>query len=227
MTTLPPRALILLAILTLVWGTNWPLFAYALREISIWTFRAATMLVAGAVLLAVSRALGQADSRPGFTMPLWAALISWALLGERLTGRMLLAIGFGAGAVGLLMLRGVDAYARARLGFARGLVAGIGWAGGTLLLKRRPVGVPATVLTGWQLLIGAIPIGAVALVVGDRHWFVPTASSLLVIGYITLVPMALGNACWFAIVGMLPANVAGLSSILVPVVAMLSGAVGT
>jgi drug/metabolite transporter (DMT)-like permease len=29
---------------------------------------------------------------------------------------------------------------------------------------------------------------------------------------------------WFAIVGMLPASVAGLSAILVPVVAMLSGA---
>lgn len=262
MPTIPPRALILLAVLTLVWGTNWPLFAYALREISIWTFRAVTMVVAGAVLLAVSRALRMSIAIPrqhwptvaiaalanlavwnvasayaavlipsgqaavlGFTMPLWAALISWAVLGERLTGRMLLAIAFGAAAVGALMLRGVDAYARAPLGFALGLVAGIGWAGGTLLLKRRPVGVPATVLTGWQLLLGAIPIGAVALAVGDHHWFVPTTSSLLVIGYITLVPMALGNACWFAIVGMLPANVAGLSSILVPVVAMLSGAV--
>jgi drug/metabolite transporter (DMT)-like permease len=36
--------------------------------------------------------------------------------------------------------------------------------------------------------------------------------------------MSIGNVCWFAIVGMLPANVAGLSTILVPVVAMLSGA---
>lgn len=37
--------------------------------------------------------------------------------------------------------------------------------------------------------------------------------------------MGIGNACWFAIVGLLPANVAGLSSIMVPVVAMVSGAV--
>jgi drug/metabolite transporter (DMT)-like permease len=36
--------------------------------------------------------------------------------------------------------------------------------------------------------------------------------------------MALGNVCWFAIVGMLPANVAGLSAVMVPVVAMVSGA---
>jgi drug/metabolite transporter (DMT)-like permease len=45
-----------------------------------------------------------------------------------------------------------------------------------------------------------------------------------VIGWIALVPMAIGNAAWFAIVGMLPTQVAGLSSILVPVVAMLAGA---
>lgn len=42
--------------------------------------------------------------------------------------------------------------------------------------------------------------------------------------YIALVPMAIGNAAWFAVVGLLPASVAGLSAILVPVVAMVVGA---
>ena len=36
--------------------------------------------------------------------------------------------------------------------------------------------------------------------------------------------MAIGNVAWFTIVGLLPTTVAGLSSILVPVVAMISGA---
>ena len=30
---IPPRVLLLLIILTLVWGTNWPLFPYAVREV--------------------------------------------------------------------------------------------------------------------------------------------------------------------------------------------------
>jgi drug/metabolite transporter (DMT)-like permease len=38
------------------------------------------------------------------------------------------------------------------------------------------------------------------------------------------VPMSIGNVAWFSIVGMLPVNVAGLSSIMVPMVAMVSGA---
>ena len=39
------------------------------------------------------------------------------------------------------------------------------------------------------------------------------------------VPMGLGNVAWFSIVGLLPAHVAGLASIAVPMVAMVAGAV--
>lgn len=48
-------------------------------------------------------------------------------------------------------------------------------------------------------------------------------TSMLVIGYITLVPMALGNVAWFSIVTLLPASVPGLSTVMVPMVAMLTG----
>jgi drug/metabolite transporter (DMT)-like permease len=258
---IPPRALVLLPILWLVWGTNWPLFPLATREVSVWTFRAVSVLFAGAALLVAARAMGQSLAIPrqywrtitvatffylvvwniastysalmipsgqsavlGFTMPLWSALIAWAVLGERLSRRLVLAIVLGALAVTLLMWKSFAAYAQAPLGLALGLTAGIGWAVGTLILQRGRVQVPATVLTGWQLLITAVPIGIGALVFGDHQWFVPSWTSIGLIAYITLVPMCIGNLCWFSIVGLLPAHVAGLSSILVPVVAMVSGA---
>ena len=260
-TSIPRRAVVLLVILTLVWGTNWPLFAFAVREISVWTFRAVAVTLAGVTLLAVARARGQSLVIPrrhwptvvvatcfylvywniastysailipsgqsavlGFTMPLWSALISWAVLGEKLSGRMLLGLAFGGGAVLLLMLPGLAAYAQAPLGFALGLSAGLGWAIGTLILKRRKVIVPAIVLTGWQLLITAVPITIGALWFGDGPGFMPSWQTIGVVAYIALVPMSIGNAAWFAIVGMLPVNVAGLSSIMVPMVAMVSGA---
>jgi drug/metabolite transporter (DMT)-like permease len=258
---IPPRALVLLAILTLVWGTNWPLFPLAVREVSVWTFRAVAVFVAGLALLLAARLRGQSlviarrhwltigtatffylvvwniastysallipsgqSAVLGFTMPLWSALISWAVLGERLGARLLLAIALGGAAVVLLMSRSFGAYAQAPLGLVLGLTAGLGWAIGTLILQRGRVDVPATVLTGWQLLITALPTTIGALLFGDWQWFVPSWPSILVIGYIALVPMSIGNLCWFSIVGLLPAPVAGLSSILVPVVAMVSGA---
>jgi drug/metabolite transporter (DMT)-like permease len=259
---IPRRAIVLLMVLTLVWGTNWPLFAFAVREISVWTFRAIAVTLAGVALLAVARARGQSLSIPreywptivvatffylvywniastysailipsgqasvlGFTMPLWSALISWAVLGERLSGRMLLGLLFGGAAVLLLMVPSLRAYVNAPAGFALGLSAGLGWAIGSLILKRRKVIVPATVLTGWQLLITAVPITVGATALGDGVWFMPSWTSIAVIAYITLVPMAIGNVVWFSIVGLLPVNVAGLSSVMVPMVAMVSGAI--
>jgi drug/metabolite transporter (DMT)-like permease len=94
-----------------------------------------------------------------------------------------------------------------------------------MILKRGAVAVPALVLTGWQLLITSVPIGLGALAFGDHQWFVPSWQSIGLIAYITLVPMAIGNAAWFTIVGLLPTSVAGLSAILVPVVAMVTGAI--
>jgi drug/metabolite transporter (DMT)-like permease len=260
--SIPPRALFLLVVLTLVWGTNWPLFALAVQEVSVWTFRAVSVTVAGATLLAIARARGQPLAIPrrhwpavgaatfsylfvwniastysailipsgqsavlGFTMPLWSALISWAVLGERLTGRLMLAVLLGAAAVTLLMVPSFVSYAGAPMGLALGLLSGLGWAIGTLILKRSAVDVPATVLTGWQLLATAVPITIGAFAIGDHQWFVPSWQTVAVIAWISLVPMSIGNVSWFAIVGLLPANVAGLSSIMVPVVAMISGAI--
>ena len=258
----PRRALVLLVILTLVWGTNWPLFPLAVREISVWTFRAVSVAIAGAVLLMIAKARGQSlvigrehwttivlattfylvvwnlastysatlipsgqSAVLGFTMPLWAGLLSWLVLRERPTRRLFIAIGLGSLGVTLLMIPNFGAYADAPLGLALGLLAGVGWAIGTLILKRRAIDVPTTVLTGWQMILTAVPITIGALLLGDHDWFVPSWQSIAVIAWITLVPMCIGNVCWFAIVGLLPANVAGLSSIMVPVVAMVSGAI--
>ena len=258
---IPTRALVLLAVITLVWGTNWSLFPLVVREVSVWTFRAVSVFIAGVTLLTVARWRGQSLVIPrrhwrtvalatffylllwnicstyaavmipsgqaavlGFTMPLWAALIGWAVLGERLGPRLLLALALGAAAVGLLAWRSLGAYAQAPLGVALALVAGIGWAVGTLILKRGNVAVSALVLSGWQLLLVSVPTALGALIFADGPWGWPSWTTIGLIGYISLVPMAIGNAAWFAVVGLLPASVAGLSAILVPVVAMVVGA---
>jgi drug/metabolite transporter (DMT)-like permease len=255
------RAIPLVVLLTIVWGTNWPLFAYAVREVSVWTFRSVSVLGAGLVLLAwakwqghrlriarehwgtlVASALvylvvwnvastyaalaipsGQAAIL-GFTMPLWLAAASWIFWRQQPQARVMAALALGSAGVGLLIWRGADAYAAAPTGFALGLAAALGWALGTLILKARPIAAPSIVTTGWQLVIAAIPITLGALHFGSGSWFLPSASTVLVIADITLVPMAIGNVAWFSIVNLLPANVAGLMSVMVPVVAMVSGA---
>ena len=256
------RALVLLAVLTLVWGTNWPLFPVVMREVSVWSFRAISMTGAGLLLLTVARLRGQSLALPrrtwfpvlggalvylsiwnigsalaavmipsgqaailGFTMPVWAALLGWLFFRERLSGRQWLAVALTACGVLLLTWRSLDAYRQAPLGVALALLAAVGWAGGTMIIKRSGVAVPATVLSGWQLLVASLPVTACALALDGGTWSWPSPAVMLAIAYITVVPMGVGNVVWFAIVGLLPAHLAGLSTILVPVVAMVSGAI--
>ena len=68
-------------------------------------------------------------------------------------------------------------------------------------------------------------ITSIALVAGQGAWFVPDWRTILVVAYITVVPMSLGNLCWVTVVRLVPANVLGVTTILVPVVAMVAGAV--
>lgn len=159
----------------------------------------------------------------GFTMPLWTALMGAAFFRQQLEGRVLAALALGIVGVGLLAARSFGAYLQAPLGFVLGIGAGVAWAAGTLILKRKPPPVSPLVLAGWQLLIATVPIGfGAAWTAGE--WFMPSWTTILVVAYITLVPMSIGNVTWFSIVRLLPAHIAGLSSVLVPVVAMVSGA---
>ncbi|MFO1327086.1 MAG: DMT family transporter [Rubrivivax sp.] len=256
------RTLLLLAVLTLVWGTNWPLFPLVLREVSVWTFRSVSMTGAALLLLAVARLRGQSlviERRHwkavalaalcnlvvwnlasalaavlipsgqaavlGFTMPVWAALISWAVLGEQLSWRRWAAVALAGAGVALLARASWAAYAQAPLGLALGLLSAVSWAVGTLILKRAGIAAPATVLSGWQLLLASLPVTAGALVLAPASPQWPPLTTIALIAYITIVPMGVGNVAWFSIVNLLPASLAGLSSILVPVVAMTAGAI--
>lgn len=161
----------------------------------------------------------------GFTMPLWATLVSWLVLGEKASVRVICSVVLASGGVAFLAYASRYTYASAPLGFLLGLSAGVGWACGTLILKRAGLTVPPIVSTGWQLLIAGVPILLVALATGIREPFMPSWTSLGVMVYITIVPMALGNIAWFSIVDKMPASVSGLSTVMVPMVAMATGAV--
>ena len=255
-----PKVLALLALLTLVWGTNWPLFRIALDELPVLTFRAITMIVGVAMLTAILLARGESFAVPkgkwpnliaasmaniliwnlttalavlyipsghasvlAYTMPLWVALIGFVVFKQRLTGRLLAAIAIGAMAVLALMLPNFASYERAPAGLFWGLFAGFCWAIGTFIVKRTAWSGMGLSLTFWQVIISLPPILLGALVFDGLpdHW--PSAKALTATIYTGAIPMALGTATWFALVKLLPAQVAALSSIAIPIVAIVSG----
>ena len=255
-----PKVLALLGTLTLVWGTNWPLFKIALDELPVLTFRAIVLVTASLVLLAIMLARGESFAVPrgkwpalvaasalnlfiwniatsiavlyipsghasvlAYTMPLWVALIGFAVFGQRLTGRLLAAILIGASAVVALMVPNFASYAHAPAGLFWGLFAGFCWAVGTFIVKRTSWHGMGLSLTFWQVVITLPPILLGALLIDGlpTHW--PSTQALVATIYTGAVPMALGTAAWFALVKLLPAQVAGLSAIAIPIVAIVSG----
>jgi drug/metabolite transporter (DMT)-like permease len=255
-----PKVLALLGTLTLVWGTNWPLFKIALDELPVLTFRAIVLVTASLVLLAIMLARGESFAVPrgkwpalvaasalnlfiwniatsiavlyipsghasvlAYTMPLWVALIGFAVFGQRLTGRLLAAILIGASAVVALMVPNFASYAHAPAGLFWGLFAGFCWAVGTFIVKRTSWQGMGLSLTFWQVVISLPPILLGALVIDGlpTHW--PSTQALVATIYTGAIPMALGTAAWFALVKLLPAQVAGLSAIAIPIVAIASG----
>lgn len=158
-----------------------------------------------------------------YTMPLWVALIGFVAFGQRLTGRLLAAILIGAAAVAALMAPNFVSYAKAPLGLFWGLFAGFCWAVGTFVVKRTSWPGMGLSLTFWQVLISVPPvlIGAAIFDGLPERW--PSAKAVIATVYTGAIPMALGTAAWFALVKLLPTQVAALSSIAIPIVAIVSG----
>jgi len=260
MSRVSPKVLALLGALTLVWGTNWPLFRIALDELPVFTFR--TLVLSSAVIMLTTILLVRRESFAvpkgkwpalilasamnigiwniatslavlyipsghasvlAYTMPLWVAGLGFVVFGQKLTGRLLAAIAIGAGAVAALMIPNFQSYASAPLGLFWGLLAGFCWAVGTFVVKRTNWSGMGLSLTFWQVLITLPPIALGALVFDGlpTHW--PSAKALAATIYTGAIPMALGTATWFTLVKLLPAQVAALSSIAIPIVAIVSG----
>ena len=77
MNRVSPKVLALLGTLTLVWGTNWPLFKIALDELPVLTFRAIVLVTASVVLLAIMLARGERFAVPRGKWPALIAASAW------------------------------------------------------------------------------------------------------------------------------------------------------
>jgi len=97
-----------------------------------------------------------------FTMPVWAVLLSKALLHEPLSRRKLIGMLFGMAGMALLLGEDIRHVQRAPAGALLILAAAASWAFGTVLLRRWKLALPQNTLTGWMMVIGWVPIVLVA-----------------------------------------------------------------
>jgi drug/metabolite transporter (DMT)-like permease len=164
----------------------------------------------------------------GYTMPIWASVLSVLVLHERIGARRVLALALGMAGLALLLGQDLGQVGAAPTGALLMLGAASSWAIGTVLIKRfawHPM--PVMALSGWQLLIGGVPI-----VIGWWLWEpVPDLGALSLgstigLAYAVLVAMIFCQTAYFKMVTLVPANVAALAVMAVPVVGTVNWGLG-
>ena len=252
-------ALIGLVALTLMWGTNWPIMKFSLREMTPLYFRALTM-TGGALLLMVWYLARGVDMRfprsawlplavlalpniygwhlfsilgvnelasgraaiLGFTMPIWAVLLSVALFGEKLSARVLFSVVCAAVAVGLLVAHEFTALAGRPFGIAWMQLAAFCWALGTIMMRRTKLTLPTEAITVWMMLSSSVGFWAVAFALEPPpswRFSAPMWWSLL---WGIAINYGFSQVIWFGMARNLPPLASSFAVMAVPLVSIVS-----
>jgi drug/metabolite transporter (DMT)-like permease len=167
-----------------------------------------------------------------YTMPLWTVVFGRLLVGERITRTRMAALGLGLAGLAALVAPAARALWDAPGGTLLMLGAAAGWSIGTVLTKSAVWTIPTAVLTGWQVVLGGVPIALGAALrlasAGSAGsgiaLAVPSTAALLGTAYATLVGVIFCHWAWFRLVAILPAAVAAIGTLGIPIVGLFSSA---
>lgn len=188
---------------------------------------AGAFAIAGFGVLSAISLLNTSVSRTSivvYTMPIWVALFSSIFLRERLGARGWIAVALGIAGLGAFIAPVLGA--GVSLGVIAALGAAVSWAIGTVYLKWAKVAAPALTVTTWQLLYGSI-VSVFALGITGWHLLSSpmTPGAWAGIAYTMIAGTVAAYLIWFRVVQRLPANVAGLGTLLVPVFSTIVGVI--
>jgi len=156
-----------------------------------------------------------------YTLPIWASLLAWPLLGERPSWRQFTALVLAIGGVALLVGAGsAEARWEQLPGVAMALIAAVLFGLGTVLAKRTPLALPPATSVAWQVAIGT----AVLLVLAafeTPDWSRVTPAGWACVTYVATIPMTVAYLAWFRALRFVPASVAATTVLVSPMVGVL------
>jgi drug/metabolite transporter (DMT)-like permease len=174
----------------------------------------------GLIMWAVSLGGAGKVSILSYTMPFWLLMLAWPILAERVRGlqwvAVVLALGGLIAILGPWNLRGLKSSLLA-------VAAGFVWALSSIVVKimRKKHDIDLLNLIAWQGLFGSIPLIIIAVFTATRP--VIWSGSFIAALLFNVIPAnALTWVLWLYILHALPTGTAGLSSLAVPVVGVVS-----
>ena len=160
-----------------------------------------------------------------YTMPVWASILAWPILGER--PNLLRVISLLMAFLGLSAILGGNGVAAslAKLpGILMALGGSVGFAVGTVLAKKLPLGLPPVSAATWQIGIGCLPVAIVGLLIENPHMANLSDLDWILLTYSTVIQFCVAYVCWFAALERLSASVAAIGTMAVPVIGVVASA---
>jgi drug/metabolite transporter (DMT)-like permease len=158
-----------------------------------------------------------------YSFPVWACLLAWLLLGERLRGAVALGLALCIGGPAVLFYPVLGS--AGVIGLALSVASALCWAVGTIYLKL--VRIPGDVLavTAWQIAIAAFVLLFRTLIFQGWPTFeLAPAGALVAVCFNGLIGSALCYFLWCNIVGRLPTTTALLDSLSSPAIGVAMSA---
>jgi drug/metabolite transporter (DMT)-like permease len=160
-----------------------------------------------------------------YTMPVWAAIMAWPVLGERPTPLRLIALVLAFGGLATILGgHGLAASAAQLPGILLALAGAIGFALGTVLSKRYPLHLPPFSAAAWQVGLGCLPVAIAGLLIETTHPAALTPFVWLLMFYSVAIAFCLCYITWFGALARLPASVAAIGTMAVPVIGVVVSA---
>ncbi|MFL3341343.1 DMT family transporter [Klebsiella oxytoca] len=227
-----------LIVLTLIWSYSWIAMKQVTLYIGAFDFTALRCILGAALLFIVLllRGRGMRPTPFGYTLAIallqtcgMVGLAQWALVsgGAGKVAVLSYTMPFWVvmmAALGLLLvLQPWQLDFSSMKSALLAILSGISWGASAIVVKRMYARYPRVdllALTSWQMLYGALVMSAVA-------WLVPQRSIdwqpgvFWALGYSAILATALAWCLWLFVLRNLPASVAGLSTLAVPVCGVL------
>jgi drug/metabolite transporter (DMT)-like permease len=156
----------------------------------------------------------------------WASLLAWPILGERpnLLRALSLVMAFAGLSAILLAGNGFAASLSKLPGILMALGGALGFAFGTVLAKKWPLHLPPVSSAAWQIGIGCFPVAIAGFLLETSNFAGLSGNGWWLFLYSTVGQFCVAYVCWFAALARLPASVAAIGTMAVPVIGVIASA---
>jgi drug/metabolite transporter (DMT)-like permease len=120
---------------------------------------------------------------------------------------------------------GLAASAAKLPGIIMALGGAFGFAVGTVMAKKLPVIMPPLSAAAWQIGIGCLPVAVAGLLLENSDIAAVTNLGWILLIYSTVIQFCVAYVSWFAALKRLPASVAAIGTMAVPVIGVVTSAV--